>query len=254
MTRRVSWTLLVLLACGSTSGVATRRTLAQEQEVPFEVADLFFELNDTDHDLGIHGNIDGGTWLSLTIKTPADVRLLDLISRANLRRQGLTQLDFESAEPTFDELSPAAFFRRFPEGRYDIEAIAQDGTHMESTAVLSHIMPAPPRNITLSGVPAAENCDVTPLPSVPTPVVIDWDPVTTSHATVGKRGAVTIERYQLFVEREGRVSFSVDLPPTVTRFTVPAGVTNLAREFKFEIIARATNNNNTAVESCFRRQ
>jgi hypothetical protein len=48
------------------------------------------------------------------------------------------------------------------------------------------------------------------------------------------------------------VAFSVDLPPTVTRFTVPSGVTNLAREFKFEIIARATNGNNTAVESCYR--
>ena len=49
-----------------------------------------------------------------------------------------------------------------------------------------------------------------------------------------------------------KASFGVDLPPTVTRFTVPSGVTNLAKEFKFEIIARASNGNNTAVESCYR--
>jgi hypothetical protein len=251
MTRRVSFSLLLLAACGSAFGVAPVATSAS-QEVPFEEAQLFFELNDTDEDLGIHGSIDGGPWVSLRIEGPGDVRLLDIVSRNALRRQGMTQLDFESAEPSFDELSPAAFFRRFPEGWYEIEGVAQDGGELESRTFLSHVLPAPPDNIRLSGVPAAEDCDADPLPSVNAPVVIDWDPVTTSHPEVGKRGTIRIVRYQLFVEREGRVAFSVDLPPTITRFTVPSGVTNLAREFKFEIIARASNGNNTAVESCYR--
>lgn len=48
------------------------------------------------------------------------------------------------------------------------------------------------------------------------------------------------------------VKFSLDLPPTVTQFQVPTGVTALGSEFKFEIIARTAEGNNTAVESCFR--
>jgi hypothetical protein len=82
------------------------------------------------------------------------------------------------------------------------------------------------------------------------PVIIDWDPVTESHPEIGKSGRVRVSRYQLFVEREG-VKLSLDLPPDVTQFAVPAGVTSLGTSFKFEIIVRTSTGNNTAVESCF---
>ena len=219
----------------------------------FSEAELFFELNDTDGDLGIHASIDGGPWTDLEIEGPADNQLLHIFSRGRLRTQGLTQLFFESAEPPFDELAPADFFRRFPEGRYTIEGRAQGGGTIQSTAVLSHVLAAPPDNILLSGVPAADSCDETPLPTVSAPVLIDWDPVTESHSEIGKSGSIRISRYQLFVERTG-VKLSLDLPPTVTEFEVPTGVTSLAKEFKFEIIARTSTGNNTAIESCFRLQ
>lgn len=244
-------TLRTAFVVGAVMLAAAPASTWSEQEVQFTEAELFFELNDTDGDLGIHGSIDGGPWTSLTIEGPGDRKLLDIISRNNLRRQGLTQLFFESAEPSFEELDPAAFFRRFPAGRYEIEGVAQDGHELKRTVALSHVLPAPPGHILLSGVPAPENCDVTPLPTIMTPVVIDWDPVTSSHPEIGASGRVRIVRYQLFVEREG-VTFSLDLPPTITRFTVPTGVTRLGKEFKFEIIARASNLNQTAIESCFR--
>jgi hypothetical protein len=161
----------------------------------------------------------------------------------------MTQLFFESAEPSFDELDPADFFPRFPEGRYTIEGRAQDGGTIESTVVLSHVMANRPENIRLNGVPAAESCD-DPLPVVLAPVTIDWDPVTQSHPEIGKKGSIKIARYQLFVEREG-VNLSLDLPPTVTAFQIPAGITALGKAFKFEIIARTATGNNTAIESCF---
>lgn len=251
MTHRAAF---VVVAAVITIGIAPAGTSTMQGQSgsAFEEAELFFELNDTDDDLGFHASIDGGPWASLTIEGPGDIRLLDIISRGALRRQSMTQLDFESAEPGLDEQPPAVIFRRFPEGTYEVEGVTLSGEHLESTTVVSHVLPAAPDNITLTGVPAAEDCDVNPLPTVNKPVVIDWDPVTTSHPEIGKKGRVTIVRYQLFVERAGRVSFAVDLPPTITRFTVPAGVTNLAKEFKFEIIARASNLNNTAVESCYR--
>jgi hypothetical protein len=216
----------------------------------FTEAELFFELNDTDGDLGIHASIDGGPWTELQIEGPRERLLLDIVSRSRLRTQGLTQLSFESAEPPFDELAPADFFRRFPEGRYEIEGLAQDGAEFESSAVLSHVLAAPPENILVSGARPPEDCDAGPIPVVAPPVLIDWDPVTDSHPEIGKRGRIKVSRYQVFVEREG-VKLSLDLPPNVTQFEVPAGVTSLGASFKFEIIVRTSTGNNTAVESCF---
>ena len=243
--RTLSLTTGLLLAALTCSSPAAARRAPQ-----FTEAELFLELNDTDGDLGLHASIDGGPWTELEIEGPGDRVLLNLLSRGRLRAQTLTQLAFESAEPSFDELAPAAFLRRFPEGRYEIEGRAPDGSEFESTAVLSHVMAAPPRNVTVSGVLAADNCDAPALPIVGAPVTIRWDPVTRSHPTVGKRGRVVVARYQLFVERAG-IKLSLDLPPGTTEFQVPTGITDHGGEFKFEIIARTTAGNNTAMESCF---
>ena len=51
--------LTILLAPGSLAVPLAARQMARSQ--PFAVAELFFELNDTDGDLGIHASIDGGT-------------------------------------------------------------------------------------------------------------------------------------------------------------------------------------------------
>ena len=53
-------------------------------------------------------------------------------------------------------------------------------------------------------------------------------------------------------DRETLVSGLDDLPPDVTEFQVPAAVIAAGSQFKFEVIARTTTGNNTAVESCFR--
>ena len=47
--------------------------------------------------------------------------MLNVRVKGRLQKQGLTEFFFESAEPTFDELEPADFFKRFPEGEYEIE-------------------------------------------------------------------------------------------------------------------------------------
>ncbi len=240
-----------LLICGTAVGPTT----AQGRSTPFPVAFLFFELNDSDGDLGIHAEIDGGPWVTLEISGPGDRQLLDIVSSSRLRTQGLTQLAFESAEPSFDELDPADFFRRFPEGRYDIEARLKGGGAMASTVALSHVLAAPPANITVAGIAAAASCDAEPLPDVTASasVLFDWDPVTESHPTIGMAGPVDISRYQFFVELAGR-KLSVDLPPTQTEFVVPFSDADRGQVVKFEIIARTTTGNNTAVETCFNLQ
>ena len=239
--------LAIPLALGSLAAALSARQGPSHRQ--FSVAELFFELNDTDGDLGIHAAIDGGTWTSLEVEGPRDRQLLAIISKGTLRSQGLTQLAFESAEPTFEELDPADFFRRFPEGVYEISAVAQEGGTFESRVRLSHVLAAPPE-AAVNGVPAAESCDA-PLPEVVGPVVVDWDPVTQSHPEIGKAGPVTISRYQFFVE-QGATKLSLDLPPTATEFEIPTSITDAGGVFKFEIIARTSTGNNTAIESCFR--
>ncbi|KAB2966424.1 MAG: hypothetical protein F9K18_05650, partial [Thermoanaerobaculia bacterium] len=49
--------LVLLAAAARGAGAATAAPRPS-----FEVADLYFELNDTDGDLGLHGRIDGDPW------------------------------------------------------------------------------------------------------------------------------------------------------------------------------------------------
>jgi hypothetical protein len=211
--------------------------------------ELYFELNDTDEDLGIHASIDGGPYTLLEISDPRDRTILQLRASGRLAKQGLTQFFIESAEPSFDELDPEAFFQRFPEGEYEIEA-SRGGQEFETTVELSHVLAAPPGDVTVNHVAAAEDCDAVPLPMVGAPVTVRWDPVEDSHPEVGEPGPVEIVRYQFFVE-QGDVKFAVDLPPTLTEFEVPTAITDAGGVFKFEIIARTDALNNTAIESCF---
>jgi len=235
-------------------GIAAPDSWAEDDdiEIPFAIANIFFELNDTDGDLGIHALIDGEPWKKLEIENPKEREILDIRVRGRLRRQGLTEIFYESAEPVFDELPPEVFFRRFPEGEYEIEGITLDGQKLESTALLTHVMPAPPGNIMISGVSAAEDCDADPLPAVSEPVVISWNPVTESHPEIGKEGPIEVVKYQVVVTQEDLgIVLSVDLPPTVTELEIPVGFTALSEEFKFEILVREASGNQTAVESCF---
>jgi hypothetical protein len=249
---RVRRRSLLLTSClaGALATTSIVPGAARQPAKPFAVAALFLELNDTDGDLGLHAEIDADAWTSLEIEGPGERMLLDIIAKGPLRSQGMTQLAFESAEPGFDDLPPDDFLRRFPEGSYEIEAIRQGGGTFESLVRLSHVLAAAPV-ATVNGLPSAESCDETPLPEVTPPVLVNWKTVTKSHPDIGRRGPVNISRYQFFLER-GSTKLGVDLPPTTTEFKIPSSLTSARGVYKFEIIARTSAGNNTAVESCFR--
>ena len=111
--------------------------------IEYEEAEIFFELNNTDEDLGIHALIDGDAWKFLSIKDTNSRNILSLFVMRSLRKQGLTELFFESAEPVFDDLDPEDFFDRFPEGEYTIKGRTLEGDLLESVAEITHVMPAP---------------------------------------------------------------------------------------------------------------
>jgi hypothetical protein len=236
-----------------------------EDEVPFEVAEVFFELNDTDGDLGIHALIDGDPWKRLRIEDPRDRKMLNVFVRGRLRKQGLTEFFFESAEPEFEELAPATFFRRFPEGIYDVEGVTLDDEERESEVEITHRMPAPAAP-TVNGLPMAEQCDDEEAgfdaPSVAGPVVIAWPAVDSTHPDLGHpQGSpdISIYNYEVVVEAELEgpdgeefvTVFSAVLPPDVTSMTIPHEFLSQTDEFKYEVLAREASWNQTAVESCF---
>lgn len=249
-------------------GVAVPESWAgynDDDEIPFEVAELFFELNNTDGDLGIHALIDGDAWKRLKIEDPRERKMLDIKVKGRLRRQGLTEIFFESAEPTFDELDPKDFFRRFPEGIYEVEGITLEGDELESEVELTHVMPAPPVP-TVNGKQMAVQCDEEEpgfdATEVSGEITISWSAVTMSHPDADGAGAgvqppvpVTIHNYEVVLEvetAEGLASvFSIILPPDTFSITIPDEFIALGDEFKYEVLAREVSFNQTAVESCF---
>lgn len=253
-----------LLAAALTLGAADARAQAEK----FEEAHLFFELNNTDGDLGIHAKVDGDAWRRLKIKDLDGKVILDVRNKGRLRRQGLTEIFFESDEPTFDELPPAQFFRRFPEGPYVVRGRTTDGDPLKNRIRLTHKMPAPP-DPTVNGRAKAEQCDDEEpgfdITMVRPPVTIAWPEVTLSHpdpdgggAGVQPPVAVTIENYEVVVEvvtdvngEEFESVFSVILPPDLTAFTIPEEFIALGETFKYEVLAREKSFNQTATESCF---
>lgn len=229
----------------------------EEDENTFEESELFIELNDTDGDLGIQAFVDGGPYRKLKIIGQNNHPLLIINNISSLALQGLTELFFESSEPSFDDLSPEEFFERFPEGEYDFEGRTLDNMKIEGDADFTHVLPAPPANVNVSGIPAAEDCDALELPLINTaidPVLIDWDEVTESHPDIGVSDPnIEITGYKVVVEREEPelLVFSVDLPPGVTEIEIPSGFIALGEEFKFEIQTTEASGNITSIETCF---
>jgi hypothetical protein len=257
MTRHLKFGKVAALAAGA-SALLMSAQAGIGQEAPFDEAQLYFELNHTDGDLGFHGLIDGDAWKSLEIEGPNEQLLMNVWIRNNLRRQGLTEIFFESDEPSFDELSPAQFFNRFPEGIYEVEGITLEDEELEAEIRISHVMPGPPGGIEINGQASAADCDAE-LPVVSEPVTLDWNAVTKSHPTVGRPNVnVTVRSYEVVGEIERQsgqpevLVFSALLPRTVTEFVFPESFTALADgEMKFEIVTKLSNGNQTAVESCF---
>lgn len=236
-----------------------------DDEEAFDVGRLFFQLNDTDEDLGIHLLVDGEPWKTLEIDDPRDRRIFYVRTQGRLRRQGLTEFKFESAEPNFEEFSAEQFFRRFPEGEYDVEGKGLDGTEYESEIEITHLMPAPPEGLTVNGIDAPDDCDEGPVPSVSGPFLIEWEPVLTSHPDIGTPGElpISVVRYEVAVERDEPTELVIDAtieapePPMTpaTEFEVPASIFSSGDLVKFQVLVQGGDEsgteNETSSESCF---
>ena len=289
--------IYALAAASMTASTIANAWWDDDDELEFEEAYLYFELNDTDGDLGIHGKVDGDAWKWVAIENPNERRVLYVLTRGGIRKQGLTELFFESAEPCFptnpdcdDPLDPVRFFKRFPEGWYEYEGRTLDGKEIEGEVYLSKRIPAAPVVLSVGGGTPPEIDEDGELGCWGEPgddVVIEWMPVTTTHALLGSDtgaplGDNNVIYYEFVVEIDGTEYKSTALvPPGTNSWTVPEEFIDLTEglmvendegeleeveEIKFEIIVRVSDGqdtdddgderepspgNQSAVESCF---
>ena len=216
--------------------------------------ELYFEVNNTDGDIGFHGLIDGEGWTHLEVDNPLGREIMDLKLDGGLKAQTLTELFFESSEPTFDVLDPVAFFQRFIEGEYEVEAETSDGPDLSSTATVTHLLPAPVSNVTVNGLQLPEDTDNCLSREAMLPFTISWDPVTLSHPVLGRTGEpVEVENYEVVMEGEGDNEFTIThlLPADVNSIPISEIPADSGDLIKLEVLVSEESGNQVAVESCF---
>jgi hypothetical protein len=216
----------------------------QDETISFSKARIIIEFNASAEDVGVQVLVDGEPWKRLDVFHPNGNRILEIDGRGSLRLQGLTELFFESSEPSLKDVPLNEFLARFPEGTYELKGATIDGIGIEGAAVLDHTIPAGPEVV----FPASD--DGEPSFVDPDHFVIEWRPVT---QTIDGSTSLRIVGYQVIVEQENPLRvFSIDLPASATSVRVPAGfLVQRDTLHKFEVLAVEESGNQTITEGEF---
>jgi len=200
------------------------------ETLPFDNIEFFFELNDTDQDLGVQLNLGGEPWSELAIFDPCGNRILEVEGEDSLGDFGLSDFFFESNEPSFDEISREEILATFPAGKYRFVGCTVEGDRLEGTAMLTHDIPDAP----VIGSPEEDEM------VDPDDVVVRWQEVTTP-------AGIEIVAYQVIVtnEEDSRFRYDVRVPADVTSLSVPAEFFEDGTEYELEVLAVEKGGNQT---------
>ncbi|MGH7476963.1 MAG: hypothetical protein ACRELD_11780 [Longimicrobiales bacterium] len=214
---------------GHTAGLqeaeAWETQMGPAPRVEFADLEIFLEFNSTDDDLGVQVFLDAEDWDRVRAKDPAGRRVLDFRAHDSFGDLGLTELRFESAEP-----SPGEVLAAIPAGEYSFTGRTVERGLLVGTAELSHDLPPAP--------------DFTP---------DDGDVVDADNTVIEWRRIAGVQGYEVIVEnQESELTLSALLGPDATRLTVPAEFMERDTEYKAEVLAIAENGNKTITEHVFR--
>jgi hypothetical protein len=199
-------------------------------------ATLIVEVNATDGDAGLQVFLDGDPWRAMRIIGPDGRTIFALNTVGRLRSYGLTELFSESSEPAFDLFPLERFKALFPEGRYRFVGVTVEGKKVVGAARLSHDIPPGPKIVS-----PREGARVDRLTAV-----ARWD-------GVSETSGIDIVGYRAIVTREDPLRvFSVDLPASARRATIPPEFLGSATEYKLEVQAIEKSGNQTLTEVSFR--
>jgi hypothetical protein len=197
---------------------------ANGARTPFDEAQVFFEFNTTDNDLGFQLFLDAEGWHKVTLAGPNGEQLVRIVADGNLANLGLTELRFESAEPSPDEV-----LNKFPAGEYKLRGTTVEGATLFSRVTLSHdFLAAPSLSPSNGQIVDRDNA------------VVTWN-------------APGAEQVEIIIELEdlGEV-FDVTVPGTTERLRVPRQFLRRDTEYKIEILSIGENGNRTIAESTFK--
>ena len=110
---------------------------------PFSIANIFFELNSTAGDLGVHVSLDGESWKILRVQDPRGREIVELEPKRGAKTIGLTELFFEGSEPPLVDVSFARFLELFPQGNYRFLGVTTGNQLLRSTDPLTPELPCP---------------------------------------------------------------------------------------------------------------
>jgi len=219
-------------------------TAPQLWAVPFSQTKIIIEVNATAGDAGIQVSLDATGWNRLQVFDPNGQKIVDISGDSGVGQQGITELFFESAEPSFAEQSLNELFARFPQGSYKFVGTTVDGKKLTGSATFKHNIPAGPVIVAPVGG-AALNPNA--------PVIIDWQPV--QGPFPGTSLPVTIVGYQVIVERvkpQPLRVFSVEVEAAVTQVTVSREFLQANAEYNFEVLAIEASGNQTISQGSFK--
>ncbi len=198
--------------------------LAFKTGEPFDDAEVFFEFNTTANDLGLQVFLDADGWSRVTVSDPRSRRIVDITAKGNLSKLGITELRFESAEPSPDEV-----LALFPPGQYPFRGRTVDGENLFSIATLSHNFLTPPTFSPSNGQVVNPNG-----------TVVTWN-------------APGAERVEVVIENTGLGHvFDVIVSGSTTSLNLPPQFLKPGTTYAIEILAIGPNGNRTIAESTFK--
>lgn len=223
----------VLALGGAGLATALHRQAPPPPEVPLEISRIYWEYNATAADLGVHVFLDGEDWKKLRIRNPNRKVLFDVKGKGPYGELGMTELFFEGAEPTLEEVPLEELLASFPAGVYEFSGKTVDDENLVGSGTLSHAIPDGPVVATQTGPNDL--------------LVVSWQEVTSPPPGFPNE-PIVIAGYQVIVE-----SFQVTVPASTRQVTVPPEfVSSLgAGTHAFEVLAIEASGNQTLTEGSF---
>lgn len=196
-----------------------------------EIARIYIEYNSSANDLGFHVALDGEDWKSLKIVNPLGATVFEVTGKGPYAQLGLTELFFEGAEPTLDEVPLDQLLAKFPVGRYRFLGTTVANRSIDGSALLSHAVPAGPVVSTeVSGGHAT----------------IRWEPVPGTPPGF-PAARIDVVKYEILVDP----FVDIFVPGTATELTLPDVVVDAlgAGSHPIEVLAIDATGNQTITES-----
>jgi hypothetical protein len=193
-------------------------------QIPFAFVRMFIEANSTDDDAGIQVHFDGEAWKQVKILAPGTHGILEIEANRGLKKLGLTELRFESAEP-----SPAEVLALFPAGEYKFVGYTLEGDRLVGTGTLSHALPPAPSFSPSNGESVDRNN-----------TVIKWDPIP------------GVSGYEVIVSNPNiGVSMELNVSASVTSLHVPPTFLQPNTKYDAEVLSIAPNGNKNITQGSF---